>query len=87
MCIRDRSGAMTGISKTDIAVNLIICLLPLLIVWNHAWLGFFAAILMWWFLMAYFRKKLGGITGDCMGSTQQLTEVVFYIFLGFKIGL
>ena len=82
-----KSSAMTSISKTDLAVNFIIALLPLLLVWNHAWLGFFAAILMWWFLMAYFRKKLGGITGDCMGSTQQLTEVVFYIFLGFKIGL
>ncbi len=39
------------------------------------------------FSMVYFRKKLGGITGDCMGSTQQLTEVVFYIFMGFNIGL
>ena len=82
-----KSSAMTSISKTDLAVNFIIGFLPLLVVWNHAWLGFFAAILMWWFLIVYFRKKLGGITGDCMGSTQQLTEVVFYIFLGFKIGL
>jgi len=82
-----KSSAMTSISKTDLAINLIIGFLPLLVVWNHAWLGFFAAILMWWFLIVYFRKKLGGITGDCMGSTQQLTEVVFYIFLGFNIGL
>ena len=82
-----KSSAMTSFSKTDLVVNLIIGCLPLLVVWNHAWLRFFAAILMWGFLIAYFRKKLGGITGDCMGSTQQLTEVVFYIFLGFKIGL
>ena len=82
-----KSSAMTSISKTDLTVNLIIALLPLLLVWNQAWLGFFAAILTWWFLTVYFRKKLGGITGDCMGSTQQLTEVVFYIFLGFNIGI
>ena len=78
---------MTSISMTDLAVNFIIALLPLLLVWNHAWLGFLAAIIMWWFLMVYFRKKIGGITGDCMGSTQQMTEVVFYIFLGFNIGI
>ena len=82
-----KSSAMTSISKTDLAVNFIIALLPLLLVWNHAWLGVSAAIIMWWFLMIYFRKKLGGITGDCMGSTQQLTEVGFYIFLGFNIGV
>ncbi len=82
-----KSSAMTSISKTDLAVNFIIALLPLLLVWNHAWLGLLAAIIMWWFLMGYFRKKIGGITGDCMGSTQQLTEVVFYIFLGFNIGI
>ena len=82
-----KSSAMTSISKTDLAVNFIIALLPLLLVWNHAWLGLLAAIIMWWFLMGYFRKKIGGITGDCMGSTQQLTEVVFYIFLVFNIGI
>ena len=82
-----KSSAMTSISKTDLAVNFIIALLPLLLVWNHAWLGLFAAVIMWWFLMVYFRKKLGGINGDCMGSTQQLTEVVFYIFLGFNMGI
>ncbi len=80
-----KSSAMTSISKTDLTVNFIIALLPLLLVWNHAWLGIFAAIIMWWFLMVYFRKKLGGITGDCMGSTQQITEVVFYFFLGINI--
>ena len=85
--MNSKSSAMTNISKTDLAVNLIIGFLPLLVIWNHAWLGFFASILMWLYLMAFFRKKLGGITGDCMGSTQQLTEVIFYIFLGFKIGI
>ena len=82
-----KSCAMTSISKTDLAVNLMVALLPLLLVWNQVWLGSFAAILTWWILMLYFKKKLGGINGDCMGSTQQLTEVVFYIFLGFNIGI
>ncbi len=82
-----KSSAMANISNVDLGVNLMFTVLPLLLIWNHIWLGLFVSILTWFFLMVYFRKKLGGITGDCMGSTQQLTEVVFYIFLGFNIGI
>ena len=27
----------------------------------------------------YFHKWIGGYTGDCLGATQQITEVLFYI--------
>jgi adenosylcobinamide-GDP ribazoletransferase len=33
-----------------------------------------AAYLRW-----YFHKWIGGYTGDCLGATQQVTEVLFYI--------
>ena len=82
-----KSSAMTDVSKVDLAVNLFFGFLPLLLIWNHVWMGIFSALLMRLLLMAYFRKKFGGVTGDCMGATQQLTEVVFYIFLGLKIGI
>lgn len=29
----------------------------------------------------YFHRHIGGYTGDCLGATQQLTEVVFYLGL------
>lgn len=29
----------------------------------------------------YFRRRLGGYTGDCLGATQQVTEVLFYLGL------
>jgi adenosylcobinamide-GDP ribazoletransferase len=32
------------------------------------------------YLRYYFKKWIGGYTGDCLGATQQLTEVVIYIF-------
>jgi len=28
---------------------------------------------------AYFRKRIGGYTGDCLGATQQLTELAFVV--------
>lgn len=27
----------------------------------------------------YFKKWIGGYTGDCLGATQQLTEIIFYL--------
>jgi len=27
----------------------------------------------------YFKKKIGGYTGDCMGATQQIAELLFYL--------
>lgn len=31
------------------------------------------------FLGRYFKKWIGGYTGDCLGATQQVTEIVFYL--------
>ena len=33
-----------------------------------------AMLLMGW----WFRRRLGGVTGDCLGATQQVCELVFY---------
>lgn len=34
-----------------------------------------------WLLGRYFEHRLGGYTGDCLGATQQITEVVLYLSL------
>ena len=34
-----------------------------------------------WYLARYFKKWIGGYTGDCLGATQQVGELVFYISL------
>ncbi len=33
-------------------------------------------------LVRHFNKHLEGYTGDCLGATQQITEIVFYLVLG-----
>lgn len=33
------------------------------------------------FLGHYFFKKIGGYTGDCLGASQQVSEVIFYLSL------
>jgi adenosylcobinamide-GDP ribazoletransferase len=32
-----------------------------------------------WYLARYFKKWIGGYTGDCLGAIQQVTEIIFYI--------
>jgi adenosylcobinamide-GDP ribazoletransferase len=32
-----------------------------------------------YFLRRYFHKWIGGYTGDCLGATQQVTELMFYL--------
>jgi adenosylcobinamide-GDP ribazoletransferase len=50
-----------------------------------AWLGtasaggLLPALAMRWALGRYVRRRLGGYTGDCLGATQQLTELAFYL--------
>jgi adenosylcobinamide-GDP ribazoletransferase len=32
---------------------------------------------VWWVLSRWFKLRIGGYTGDCLGAAQQVTEVVF----------
>jgi adenosylcobinamide-GDP ribazoletransferase len=34
-----------------------------------------------WYLARYFTKWIGGYTGDCLGSIQQISEIVIYLYL------
>jgi adenosylcobinamide-GDP ribazoletransferase len=37
-------------------------------------------------LRAWFRRRLGGYTGDCLGAAQQVGEVLFYLVFGALLG-
>jgi adenosylcobinamide-GDP ribazoletransferase len=44
----------------------------------------FAALALLW-MARLFTRRLGGFTGDCLGATQQVCEIAFY--LGLAVGL
>jgi adenosylcobinamide-GDP ribazoletransferase len=72
------------ISKNEILPALVFGLLPLLALsyFNAKYLG--AIILPFLFtvyMRDYFKKWLGGYTGDCLGAVQQIAEVTFYVSL------
>jgi len=53
---------------------------PLLLFWDYRILFIIPGLILTRFLLArMFRKWIGGYTGDCLGGTQQITEVVFYL--------
>ncbi|ESU22874.1 cobS protein [Flavobacterium enshiense DK69] len=57
-------------------------LLPLLVLSCFQWQLLFALIPVFitrFFLVRYFQKWIHGYTGDCLGATQQVCEVVFYL--------
>lgn len=67
-------------------VSLIIAVLfgitPLLLFNNgFIFLILIPLILTKWLLARYFTKWIGGYTGDCLGATQQISEIVFYVFM------
>lgn len=64
-----------------LAIPVLLGVLPLLLLlpWQMAAACLVMGSLVWGGCMAWFRRRLGGYTGDCLGSTQQLTELTVYL--------
>lgn len=45
----------------------------------QSWIPLVAAAVVPLFSGLYYRHKIGGITGDCLGATNQLTEIAVYL--------
>ena len=84
---KSKSEPMIEFSGVDLIVNAVCGLLPLLFIGNQVWVALTAVAIVWWFLLMYFKRKLGGVTGDCLGTTQQLSEVVFYLCMASNFAI
>jgi adenosylcobinamide-GDP ribazoletransferase len=69
-----RSVSMTSIVTASITGLLPLAVLPLVGVGGGAAVAAVAVI-----CRGYFKRRLGGYTGDCLGAVQQLGEGVFYL--------
>lgn len=49
--------------------------------WKAALAGVVLAAITTSLAARYFKRRIGGYTGDCLGATQQVTEVAFYLGL------
>ena len=69
-------------SWREIAGAIFFGLLPLVVLSCFEWqmlLVVFPIFTTRFFLARYFQKWIDGYTGDCLGATQQVCEVIFYI--------
>ena len=84
---KSKSGTMIEFSGVDLIVNGAFGLLPLFFIGNQVWVALPVVVILWWVLIMYFKRKLGGVTGDSLGATQQLSEVVFFLCLAVNLGV
>ena len=81
-----------GISMGAWVVALILAAVPFIFAargFDNGWLlapGLLPVALTTWAAGAYFVRRIGGYTGDCLGATQQVAEVVFYLFAVGLVG-
>ena len=67
-------------SGRDLLISSIWGLVPLLLFFRlNVVLLIIPLALAKWLLGRYFRKHLGGYTGDCLGAAQQVFEIIFYL--------
>ena len=75
-----RPIANSRLSLPEMLFSFAIALIPFLLFQN--WLLLLTLPICYvskMYLGYYFKKHIGGYTGDCLGATQQITEVVFYL--------
>lgn len=85
----DATSKTKPLAKSLTLVNYIIAfsigIIPLIIIssiWSYyIFLVLLPLILVVFLMGRYFTKWIGGFTGDCLGSVQQISEILIYIFM------
>lgn len=77
---KSKPMASKKLPKKYIAISAIFTILPLLLYPNFALLyAMLVSSLGYFYLSYYFKNKIGGYTGDCLGTVQQICEVLYYL--------
>lgn len=72
----------THISPMELGIAAAFALLPcLLLPFWHLLIALILAAAVTFWLASFFKRWIGGYTGDCLGSIQQATELAFYLGL------
>lgn len=81
--VREEAGKAkplaTRLAGGRLACAVVTALAPLALLPGAAWAAMGAVVVGRTVLARWFRHRIGGYTGDCLGAAQQVTEVVFYL--------
>ena len=72
--IADGMSWRTAVFGTVMAIAIVVLFLR-----SSAWQPIVAVVILTAFSGMYYQRRLGGITGDCMGATIQISEIAVYI--------
>jgi len=67
------------LSAVDLALAFIFALIPFIFLPWYYMLAILPVLYTSYELSRYFKKWIGGYTGDCLGAVQQMSEIVFYL--------
>jgi adenosylcobinamide-GDP ribazoletransferase len=76
---KSKPMANTKLSTGEMILASLFGLLPFAFLSWHFLLAILPVLYTTYELSAYFKKWIGGYTGDCLGAVQQLSEIVFYL--------
>lgn len=72
----------TRLGKGELALAGLFGLAPcVLLPWPQVAVALALVVLVTWLAARRFVRRIGGYTGDCLGATQQLSELAFYLGL------
>jgi adenosylcobinamide-GDP ribazoletransferase len=73
---------VAGTGKKEIIWASVLAWVPVLLLTGFLGLGLIPVVLIWSLLCGwYFRKKVGGITGDIMGAVIESSEVLAFLYI------
>ena len=76
---KSKSVAQATLSSGELLLASVFALLPFIFLSGHFLLAILPVLYATYEMNAYFKKWIGGYTGDCLGAVQQVSEVVFYL--------
>ena len=72
---------MVQLNHQDWLVAGISGIFPVLLLGFQGFLPMIAILILNLGLSHYFKRRINGVTGDCLGASQQLSEILFYLML------
>jgi adenosylcobinamide-GDP ribazoletransferase len=76
---KSASVTLAPLSWGELLLAAVFGLLPFVLLSWHFLLAILPVLYATYELKVYFKKWIGGYTGDCLGAVQQVSEVVFYL--------
>src|SRR5258706_289083 len=74
------SRLVSKISASSLAIGTILALIPVVSVFRTKAVWFILVAIFFTAVSGlYYKRKIGGVTGDCFGATTQITEVAIYM--------